>query len=87
MFTKAIFRKPGLSMINGLTTSDLGLPDYNLALIQHANYVAALKDCGLDVFVIVAICICFSLLVFGGGRRVCFSVRHTSILFVSPFPQ
>ena len=54
MFTNAIVRKPGRSMINGLTSSDLGKPDYELALIQHAAYVAALQSCGLDVIVMGA---------------------------------
>lgn len=54
MFTKAITRQPGKSLINGLSSSDLGKPDYNKALIQHAAYVEALKSCGLDVLVLPA---------------------------------
>ena len=49
MFKRAIVRKPGKCMIDGLTTAELGLPDYELALVQHADYVNALKECGLDV--------------------------------------
>jgi dimethylargininase len=49
MFTKAIVRKPGRSLINGLTTADLGIPDYEKAINQHAAYVKALKSCGLEV--------------------------------------
>lgn len=49
MFTKAIVRTPSSSMINGLTEANLGAPDYTLALQQHADYIAALKECGLDV--------------------------------------
>ena len=54
MFTKAIVRPPGKSMGNGISTAGLGLPDYELALQQHAAYIAALKECGLDVTVLPA---------------------------------
>lgn len=49
MFTKAIVRTPSESMVNGLTTASLGLPDYELALIQHQEYIDALIKCGLQV--------------------------------------
>ena len=49
MFKYAITRKPGRSMIDGLSEAELGLPDYDKALIQHADYIAALKECGLEV--------------------------------------
>jgi dimethylargininase len=52
MFTRAIVRTPGRSLINGLTTSKLGLPDYNTALQQHNEYIAALEKCGLNVLVL-----------------------------------
>ncbi len=48
-FTNAIVRKPGKTMIKGLTSSNLGLPDYQNAIKQHKTYVNALKNCGLDV--------------------------------------
>jgi len=54
MFKKAIVRKPGRSMLNGLTTAQLGLPNYENALVQHAGYVKALKDCGLEVIILDA---------------------------------
>ena len=54
MFKRAIVRKPGKNMINGLTTAELGLPDYKEALAQHADYVNALKECGLEVLVLDA---------------------------------
>lgn len=54
MFTRAIVRKPGWSMIDGLTSSNLGKPDYHLALVQHAAYVEALQGCGLEVIVMEA---------------------------------
>jgi len=49
MFTKAIVRKPGRSIVNGLTEAGLGKPDYEKAIEQHAEYVKALKSCGLEV--------------------------------------
>lgn len=52
MFTKAIVRTPSKSFVNGLTTADLGLPDYNLALSQHIKYIEALIKCGLKVSIL-----------------------------------
>ena len=54
MFSKAILRKPGKSLIKGLRSSDLGLPDYDLALQQHDRYVEALQTCGLETIVLDA---------------------------------
>lgn len=54
MFTKAIVRTPGRSMVSGLTKADLGTPDYEKACEQHQLYIAALKACGLDVLVLDA---------------------------------
>ncbi len=54
MFSKAIVRNPCKNFINGLTTANLGLPDYDLALIQHQEYVEALRKCGLEVIVLDA---------------------------------
>ncbi len=52
MFTKAIVRTPGKSFVNGLTSANLGKPDYDLALKQHQNYIDALTKCGLQVTVL-----------------------------------
>jgi dimethylargininase len=52
MFKRAIVRIPGKSMINGLTTAELGLPNYEKALVQHADYIKALNECGLEVIVL-----------------------------------
>ena len=49
MFTKAIVRKPGRSLINVITSADLGKPDYQKAIEQHTAYINALKNCGLEV--------------------------------------
>jgi dimethylargininase len=52
MFSKAIVRKPGKSLLNGLTSANLGTPDYHKALEQHDVYVEALEACGLAVRVL-----------------------------------
>lgn len=49
MFTRAIVRLPSQSLISGITTANMGVPDYDRAMQQHADYVAALEDCGLEV--------------------------------------
>ena len=42
MFTKAIARRPGRSVAEGITAHpELGKPDYETALRQHDAYVAA----------------------------------------------
>ncbi len=47
MFTKAIVRPPAANFSEGLTTSTLGAPDFNLARAQHEAYCLALQKCGL----------------------------------------
>ncbi len=54
MFKNAIVRTPGKSMVSGISTAGLGLPDYELALAQHADYIEALKECGVEVTVLEA---------------------------------
>ena len=54
MFSKAIVRTPARSFINGLHSVNLGSPDYEKALDQHAAYVDALKQCGLEVTILDA---------------------------------
>ncbi|WP_053362825.1 arginine deiminase-related protein [Bacillus sp. FJAT-27251] len=49
MFKNVIVKSPGKSYVNGLTTSNLGKPDYDRLLAQHAAYVEALKKCGVEV--------------------------------------
>ncbi|MGR6898267.1 dimethylarginine dimethylaminohydrolase family protein [Rummeliibacillus sp. TYF-LIM-RU47] len=49
MFKNVIVKTPGESYVNGLTTSDLGKPDYEKLLEQHKAYVEALKKCGVEV--------------------------------------
>lgn len=54
MFSNIIAKTPGKSYVNGLTTSDLGTPHYELLLEQHAEYIEALKKCNVDVRVLPA---------------------------------
>ena len=54
MFTQAIVRTPCKNLAKGLTTADLGLPYYTLALSQHQKYIKALKECGLKVTILEA---------------------------------
>ena len=48
-YTRAIVRRPGRSIVSGVTTADLGKPDYHKALQQHEMYIEALRRCGLEV--------------------------------------
>jgi len=49
MFKYAIVRKPAKSFQEGITSSNLGKPDYNKAVIQHSDYIKVLKKCGLNI--------------------------------------
>ena len=52
VFTRAIVRIPGENFSQGITTSDLGKPNYSLALEQHHTYCESLKECGLELIVL-----------------------------------
>ena len=55
MFKNAIVRRPGHSLVNGITSApELGKPDYGLAIKQHDAYIEALKSCGVGVIVLKA---------------------------------
>jgi dimethylargininase len=54
MFTKAIVRPPAPNFAEGLTTADLGAPNYPRALKQHEDYCAALEQCGLTLIRLAA---------------------------------
>lgn len=54
MFKNVIVRRPCRAMVDGITTADLGKPDYELALRQHDSYIEALKECGVEVTVLEA---------------------------------
>jgi dimethylargininase len=47
--TRALVRAPAQSFVSGLTSANLGTPDYVLALAQHAAYCEALESCGLTL--------------------------------------
>lgn len=55
MFKNAIVRRPGHSLVDGITSApELGKPDYGLAIKQHDAYIEALKSCGVGVIVLKA---------------------------------
>lgn len=52
IFSHAICRRPSPDLARGLTTADLGAPDFELACRQHEAYVQTLRDLGLAVTVL-----------------------------------
>lgn len=54
MFTHAIVRTPCPKITQGITSAQLGKPDYRQALKQHRAYVDALRYCGLEVVQLAA---------------------------------
>ena len=54
MYTKAIVRRPGRNFTEGITTANLGKPDFEKALEQHSAYCDALTGCGLELLVLEA---------------------------------
>jgi len=53
-FSHAILRKPCKRISEGITTANLGKPDYELALLQHEKYAEALRKCGLNLKILPA---------------------------------
>ncbi|MFJ7934135.1 dimethylarginine dimethylaminohydrolase family protein [Sporosarcina sp. NPDC096371] len=49
MYKNVIVKTPGVSYLNGLTTSDLGKPIFEKLLEQHKSYIEALEKCGVTV--------------------------------------
>lgn len=49
MFQYAIVRRPGSNFAEGLTSVDLGVPEYSRVLEQWTAYCAALESCGLSL--------------------------------------
>ncbi len=49
MFTQAITRSPAANFAQGLTTSALGQPDFDLMCQQHQAYITTLQSLGLKV--------------------------------------
>jgi dimethylargininase len=54
MYIKAIVRRPGRNFTEGITTSNLGRPDFEKAIEQHSAYCDALTGCGLELIVLEA---------------------------------
>ncbi len=48
-FSHAITRRPSASIIDGLRAEDIGVPDLDQMLADHAHYVATLKRTGAKV--------------------------------------
>ncbi len=48
-FTHAIVRAPAPNFADGITMADLGVPDVQRALAEHAAYCRALEACGLEL--------------------------------------
>lgn len=54
-FNNVIVRRPCRAMVEGITSNpELGKPDYERALQEHDDYIAALKQCGVEVTVLEA---------------------------------
>ncbi|MHA1619698.1 MAG: dimethylarginine dimethylaminohydrolase family protein [Promethearchaeota archaeon] len=51
-FNNAIVRLPGKSVVNGLSTSNLGSPDFSRLLRQHHQYQKVLESCGVKLVVL-----------------------------------
>ncbi|MEE9378042.1 MAG: arginine deiminase family protein [Candidatus Lokiarchaeia archaeon] len=49
MFKHAIVRNLAGNFQDGITSCNLGKPDYNKAVIQYSDYIKALKKCGLRI--------------------------------------
>lgn len=54
MYARGIVRKPGRNFASGITTSNLGQPDFSKTLEQHAAYCEALIKCGVELTVLDA---------------------------------
>jgi len=54
MYSKAIVCRPGRNFAGGITTSNLGKPDFEKALGQHAAYCDALERCGVELIILEA---------------------------------
>ena len=49
MFHYALTRQPGPDFAQGITTSQLGVPDYTKMLAQHTAYEKTLRSLGLEI--------------------------------------
>lgn len=53
-FTHAIVRRPGKSIISGLSLTGGACPNYERTLEQHQSYITALETCGVKVEILEA---------------------------------
>jgi dimethylargininase len=53
-FTHILARRPAANFADGMTTAELGKPDYAKAIEQYETYLHALGDCSLSVTVLEA---------------------------------
>ena len=53
-FKKALVKTPGKTLSEGITSANLGKPDYAGALQQHETYIKTLIACGLEVSILEA---------------------------------
>jgi dimethylargininase len=53
-FTQAIVRPPARNFAQGLTTAELGPPNYDRVLHQHREYCEALRYCGVSLITLEA---------------------------------
>lgn len=51
-FNHIIARTPCRALVEGLTSSDLGVPNYEKALEQHHRYIEALQTCDVDILIL-----------------------------------
>jgi len=54
-FRNAIVRRPGRSIVDGITSTEMGKPDFEKACKQHSEYVETLRNCGMEVFILDAL--------------------------------
>jgi len=54
MFKHALVRRPGESLVHGITSAGLGKPVYEKAIGQHDKYIEALRSCGVAVTILEA---------------------------------
>ena len=54
-FTRAITRKPAPNIVHGLRAEDIGDPDFDQMLQDHAHYVATLQQAGAAVTELTAL--------------------------------
>ncbi|MEL6408359.1 MAG: arginine deiminase family protein [Chloroflexota bacterium] len=52
--TRTLSRRPAKNFADGITTADMGAPNYNIAMEQYEVYLKALRDRDLDVTLLEA---------------------------------